>query len=506
MAEPYCHVDRLPDDLLRDVLHRAAVRLDCIDAGVRALNESGTDRDSQDKWAQIREICSLQGVCKRFYHVPLTVKNLHCRICPFDAEAEILGLANFLSKARCVKGLALTLALKADLEDSDGDTEVEYLPIELHPSLFRNLAESQCFEELFVQAPCLEQFALAAGSFTVSKELVEGQEGLGVKTAGAVEAASNRLLAELAAKCPRLRAIALGSTTGSCSSFPVLAQSVHPVCESFPELRRLCLHQDVRIQSDGQGLSSLLKKCPNLQQLEVERDHCIYGRLKPSNPDYLLLESDSLEVLDFDSRYYKLTLDICTPKFRSAKLGCHSKGAVTIAAPKLSTLEIDCSAKVTVLAPWEQLERLTLTGSSESKYFVWDCNSPLHEALRSCSNLKYLAIRSGLRGIKNVSGLTEGFGNLTELTVHDGTLSDDYESKPVNLREIRKLTVSFEHRYARVSQNKSRLLKALKALVCFPKLESLQLQETGDITPLAVKALQSLQKRQPRLEIRFATS
>lgn len=144
-----CQVDRLPDDLLCDVLHRAAVRLDCTDAGLRALDERWTNKNSRASWAQVRELCRLQEVSKRFQHVTSTVKNLHCRISPLNAEAEILGLATFLSRTRCAGGLALTLALEDDVM-SDEDGEREDLPPGIPSSIFRDLAESKCFEQLFL--------------------------------------------------------------------------------------------------------------------------------------------------------------------------------------------------------------------------------------------------------------------------------------------------------------------------------------------------------------------
>lgn len=276
----------------------------------------------------------------------------------------------------------------------------------------------------------------------------------------------------------------------------MLAQSLGLVCKPFPQLRRLCINEDVQIGSDGQGFTSLLQLCPNLLQLEIERDHC-YGQPTP-DPECLFIHSDSLEVLKFRSLYYDRNLDIRTPKLRSAELGCEFLGAVVIEAPNLIALEIDISAKVTVLAPCKQLESLWLKSFSE-RDFLWDSTHPLHEALQSCSNLKYMAIEGGL--ITDVSSLTEALGSLTELDVTEESWCEVCNSRPENLRLLRKLTVSFDHRFPCKSLDEGRLFKSLRLLECFPKLESLRLQDTGDLTPSAAKALVSLQNRQPRLSI-----
>lgn len=167
MAEP-CHLDRFPIDVLRDILHRAAVRLDCKDAAVWALGKQWSSTNFKEQWAQVMELCRLQGVCKRCYRVAATVKNLRCRISPLKAKAEISGLAIFLSKARCAEGLAITIGpetLRKDHEDEGG-----YRHPETQATLFRALAESQSFRELFVQAPCLERFAVVIERSTQYKE------------------------------------------------------------------------------------------------------------------------------------------------------------------------------------------------------------------------------------------------------------------------------------------------------------------------------------------------
>lgn len=272
------------------------------------------------------------------------------------------------------------------------------------------------------------------------------------------------------------------------------------VCKPFVKLRRLCIHADVQVGTLGQGLTSLLKLCPGLLQLEIEREH-FHDRRAAPDTQYLVVDLDSLEVLDFESFYHNLTLDIRTPNLRSAKLGWEFKGFVSVAAPKLSKLEMTSSAKVSVLAPWEQLERLVLICYSEedSESLSWDTSGPLREALRRCSKLKSLTLSGQSRGIKDVSGLTERFEGLSELTVHDGTLWELYESTPESLRKLRKLTVSFEHRHTRESMDESRLLKTLRASQCFPKLEILHLEDTGDYTPRAVQALLSFQRGHPGL-------
>ncbi|GAQ78252.1 hypothetical protein KFL_000100180 [Klebsormidium nitens] len=201
MADP-CHLDRIPTDLLRDVLHRAAVRLDCTDGGLRALDEMRTCKNSRAEWAQVRELCRLQAVSKRFHQVASTVKNLHCRINPQAASRMLSGLATFLSKARCAEGLALTFGPKStDPEDDWDDNGVRHPETQF--SLCRTLAESQCFQELFIEAPCLQQFAVVRERFNRS-------EVLGQEMAADVELATNRLLEALSANCPRLSALALG--------------------------------------------------------------------------------------------------------------------------------------------------------------------------------------------------------------------------------------------------------------------------------------------------------
>lgn len=201
------------------------------------------------------------------------------------------------------------------------------------------------------------------------------------------------------------------------------------------------------------------------------------------------------------------TLEIRTPKLRKLKLGCgwNGAGAAVITAPSLSALEIDCSAKVTVLAPWEQLDRLIIT-AYQGNHFVWGSEGSLHMALRSCSNLKSLSIQS--QRIKNVSYLTEGLGSaLTELIIPDTLLSEILESKSEHLIRLRKLTVSFgsdDDTYESARIDESRLFKGLRNIECFPKLEFLRLEEIGYVFTLrAAQALLSLQKKLPRLEIVF---
>lgn len=267
------------------------MRLDCTDAGIWALGDRWRTTNSQNKWAQVRELCRLQGVSKRFHHVAATVGNLHCRISPLKAEAEISGLATFLFRAKCAGALALTFG-PASGQEEDQD-EGRY-------ALFKALAESQCLRELFEQAPCLERFAVVLERSTRSRELKLGQE-MGVKMAVNAEAASNRLLEALAATCPRLSVLALGHSYRSPLRFPVLASSLGFGCKPFLGLRRLCIHEDVQFDLDGQGLTSLLSLCPNLLKLELERG-LYYETQPPTNPIHLLIESDTLEFLKVEVR------------------------------------------------------------------------------------------------------------------------------------------------------------------------------------------------------------
>lgn len=494
MANP-CQVDRLPDDLLRNVLHRAAVRLGLdMGVGVRALDErwSYPTLSSDARWAEVRELSRLRGVSKRFCHVASTVSNLHCRISPMDGEEEILRLANFLSKSKCAGALTLTLGF--DTEEAEGEQAGDRLP-ETEVSIFNSLSESLCFEELFRQAPCLQRFAVVGGPFKPCKDLDE-------ETAVSTEAASNRLLEALATNCRSLSALALGSSDDYYQRFPLLTSSLVLVCKPFSNLSRLCIHTNADIGSDGQGLTSLLKLCPNLLQLEVERSHPAFGQ-EAAAPDreYLLVESDSLEVLDVDVLQSHVTLDICTPKLLDLRFECES-GAVVIAAPLLSVLYMDWSAKVTVLDPWEQLESLYLRSYSRD-YVVWNVNGPLHEALQSCSRLKLLCVQRGW--LKNLSGLTEGLGSLTELIVPDRWLCELRSSVVENLQEMRKLTVFFDHESldSKSLDESPQILKGLRALEGFSKLEFLRLEDASNIAPCAVLTLLSLQKKRPGLDVQI---
>lgn len=177
---------------------------------------------------------------------------------------------------------------------------------------------------------------------------------------------------------------------------------------------------------------------------------------------------------------------------------------MVIAAPNLSVLAINWSAKVTIVEPWVQLESVFLTSSRPgSDYVLWDTNSPLHEALQSSSKLKSLSVESGW--LKNLSGLTEGFGSLTELVVPDRWLSEVCESKFENLRELRKLTVFFDHDTldSESLEETPEPLKGLRALEFFPKLELLRLEDASDLAPCAVLALLSIQSRRPGLDIQI---
>ncbi|GAQ78287.1 hypothetical protein KFL_000100520 [Klebsormidium nitens] len=289
MADP-CHVDRLPDDLLRDILHRAAVRLDWRDAGVWALEEKGCRTDSRTEWAQVRELCRLQGVSTRFYLIASTVRNLHCRISPRVPKKEIVGLANFLSKTRCAKGLSLTFGPKTDPEDDedeDGDRHPETPLV-----LFISPAESKLFKEILNQAPRLEQFAAVKGHFTEYDGGLDGNAAANLRTR-----ASNLLLEALSKSCPRLSALALGNHISSPLRFPLLAPSLNLFDKAFPQLKRLCINGDVQADSNGQGVTSLLKLCPHLLQLEL----CYATPYS----EYLLVDSDSLEVLEVQMPYIR---------------------------------------------------------------------------------------------------------------------------------------------------------------------------------------------------------
>lgn len=478
-----CQLDRLPEDLLRNIFHRAAVRLECTDAGVWALEEMGSyNSNSRAEWAQVRELYRLQSVSKHFHLVASTVKNLHCRINPQTARKEISGLVNFLSMSRCAESLVLTFGAETDWECNEGEGSDRQPKKQL--SLFTVLTESQCSNELLLQAPCLKRFAAVRERVTQNDGRLHWGLGAGI------EAASRRLLEALAENCPRLSVLALGTGNDSSSvRFPLLTPNLS--CKPFGQLRRLRLHYVAQDASDSQGLMSLLTLCPNLLQLELD-----YARL---DSEYLRLESDSLEVLNVGFPRSELTLDIRTPKLRRLKLGYDFRGAAMILAPNLSTLDLNVSVKVTVVTPWEQLERVILTSYPE-RFFVWDPNGPLHEALQGCSNLKHLAIRSAW--IQNLSCLVEGLGSLiTELEIPDRILCEvcENKSKADSLRELRKLNVCFGYgTWESVSE--SELLKAIQDLKCFPKLEILWLLYRGSFMPRAVEALLSLQKKRPASE------
>lgn len=299
-----------------------------------------------------------------------------------------------------------------------------------------------------------------------------------------------------------MSALALGNSCGSSLPFPVLASSLGSVCKPFPELRRLRIQSDVHFYSDGQGLHSLLKLSPKLLQLELERGLFHVGHNGPlTDPQYLLIESDSLEFLGVEVILYSdlLTLDIRTPKLREAKLGCEFKGAVLIAAPAcLSALEINCSAKVTVREPWEQLDSLILWSNPED-FFFWDSNGPLQEALQGCKSLRSFSIQSPY--LKNVSDLTGALAGLEELRIHDRLICEVFESKPENLRNsLRELTVFFDEWEV---LDEERIFKAVRAADFLPKLVTLRLEDTGSIPPRAVQALVSFQRKRPGVDVQF---
>lgn len=499
-----CDLEGIPSVILQDILHRASCsRLIYSESGCRILeanNESGVKRPWK-KWAHVTELCRLQLVSKRFYHVASLVQNLQCTIDPLHAKGDLRGLKGFLARARCAKGLVLTLTRQRIVRQlpnvlvGDGvDTVLDALS-----SLFNNLSKG--LARLFPRAPLLEQFAVVWKVQMLRPEIMMCEDSRPDEIGAA---STNRMFKALAASCPRLRTLAIGDCNMNFSHslrFLCLAASsgLERKCRPFSQLRRLVIQDSAR---DVRAISNLIGMCPKLQHLEIE-DFYRYEKDRPKVPGCFLVQSESLEALDiwFPSR--DVLLDIRTPRLCKLALRDRAGGLTAISAPELRHLETQGSSRLTVSAEWK-LETLVIKPDKDL-FCRMNAGGALQEAVRSSSGLTFLSFDTPSAVLGDATGFLRGLRESKELRIPSVTLVEACRSieEPVKMPELKELTLLFTR--SGLGPVDGKLVDVAQSITVegFPKLECLTLDTGGCYSSRSVRALIALHLTRPSLKLVF---
>lgn len=500
-----CHMDRLPVAILQEILSRAACGSDSKDFGSLELEQKlGSWVNPSMKWPQVTELCCLQSVSKQFLQAASMAQTLLCRISPLHAQRDLRGLIQFLARARCSKSLVLTLRhRKVDLkwgqvtdwnifQELGGERAQESLL-----GLYTDLSEG--FEQLFIQTPRLEHFAVVWNAPLSKPDYLSLERAvqLGLHS-------TNQMLKALAASCPHLRTLALGDAHHALQ-FPCLAASLglDAVYKPFLELRSLIIQDSVR---DSQAMSTLVSLCPKLQQLEIKDVYRFEAGYPRVAPGCFIIQSETLEVLDVWIPSRDVTLEIRTPKLYKLALKNRAQGVTAIAAPNPRDLEIDCSSKVEVASQW-QINKLVIK-ADQDKCCRWDPNGTLQKALQSCWSLTSVSFDTHMVIVGNVADFLNKLEQLEELRLPSGTFVEtcDSTAKPAKLPSLKKLTVFFKGtRSGACAASANEVLDVLRSVTTegFPALRRLTLEAGGYYSSRSVKALFALQKGRPELELVF---